>query len=262
MEKQNDSPKGSQEWFIDSADQEEFFPPSGGPREAKPHNARAGKELNGRAESTELCAEPVVDHLINEGSVESTVAAMPARIAASEDEKTTPRFSGQEIGEVSGIPEAPDPTRPNVLTADVTSGLSLPSSPKPRGFSQSDVPRLGGNAPRQPDDRAGFLVIVCTPQRVRLGQIVNLRNSRNTLGRGCRLGGLADDPGAAEIHAAITFESDSGELGFFLYTNYTAPVMVNGKKAGARTPLGNSDRITIASTQLVFFEALFSGSMD
>jgi hypothetical protein len=128
------------------------------------------------------------------------------------------------------------------------------SSAPPKGFAQSEAIRIGGAAAIAPTDCVGLVVVVRTPQRVRLGQVTVLKQARNILGRGRGVGCFLDDPGAAEFHAAVVHRRAEEGPGFFLYSAGAAPVAINGSRAGAVTRLRSGDRIEIGATELVFFQ--------
>jgi hypothetical protein len=138
----------------------------------------------------------------------------------------------------------------------------VPALAHPVGFSRTEVMRTGGNAPTTPVNVAGFLVIVKTPQPVRLGQITPLKAPRTAIGRASGLGCFLDDPSVAEIHAVITHQREQGSTGFFLHAPATAPVYINGASTHKPTRLTSNDRIMAGRSELAFFEVAIEGGAN
>lgn len=272
MGESNHKSTESRAWFVvDGSSEEEFFSPAAAPvtgdleavQEAPDAAARVPEEApsdpasNADGVTAEQAPTPV--QVIPPEPVAEAVEELPTKPVSQQVSEPPPidlpLVSVALSEETPSPPEMMAPPRPE--PPEIPSEHSQAAAPV--GFIQSEILRLGGTAPTQAYDRAGFLVVVQTPQRVRLGQIISLRDARNAIGRKTRLGGLADDPDAAETHAVITFETGRDEDGFFLYTSASAPVTLNGRMTGSRTLLRNGHRIVIGKTELVFFEALYAG---
>jgi pSer/pThr/pTyr-binding forkhead associated (FHA) protein len=107
----------------------------------------------------------------------------------------------------------------------------------------------------------GVLVIRDTPQRVRRGQVVALREARTLIGRGRKVHVLLDDPGVSEYHAVINYEQRSSMHCFTLYPLGGRTVEVNGNAVRPAACLRTGDRIRVGSSELVFFQvSLKSGA--
>ncbi|MBM3317097.1 MAG: FHA domain-containing protein [Candidatus Eisenbacteria bacterium] len=118
----------------------------------------------------------------------------------------------------------------------------------------ADALRIGGKEAVAPRLLTALFVIVRTPQPVRLGQIVPLREPRTLIGRGRGVGFFLDDASAAEVHAVVTHQETADGPGFYLYASEFNPTRINGMPADVRTRLHDGDRIEIGSTELVYRE--------
>lgn len=254
MSEEDRSQQDGPSWFIvDTSGEDELFPQPVAPI---PPPARAAEPGAAQAPPREtlLLAVP------HAGSAAPAIAA-DAR-ASEESHEAPPVEAAAQEPEVHLQPDLElngelTPRAPRVL-AEVSQRTPIPAPPAPSsstsvGFLRAELIRVGGTAATPPLDRTGLLVVVRTPQPVRLGQVVPLKDARNVLGRGSGLGCFLDDPGAAEFHAVITYQRQKNNTGFFLHSS-SAAVGLNGVPAAEQAQLASNDRITIGNTELVFLE--------
>lgn len=140
-------------------------------------------------------------------------------------------------------------------------GLTPPPPPPPEPEMRSTLVQASrvGDGAVAPADTAAMLVIVQTPQAVRRGQVISLREAKTVLGRGRRAGCLLDDPQVDDFHAVVNYERRPDGAAFYLYPVSAKGVALNGRFASEVVRLHSGDRIRVGSTELVFFQAALKG---
>jgi len=242
--RQQDGPS----WFlVDATGEDELFPQPPVAPIPPPARVAAPGPAQTPPRQTVLLAVPPADL--------AAPAIAAGGGASAESYEASPVDAGAQQSEAH--PPVLAPCAPLVLD-EVSPPTPIPATAAPShsnsgGFLRAELIRVGGTAATPPLDRIGFLVVVRTPQPVRLGQVVPLKDARNVLGRGSGLGCFLDDPGAAEFHAVITYQRQKNTAGFFLHSS-TAAVGLNGVPAAEQAQLESNDRITIGNTELVFLE--------
>ena len=138
-------------------------------------------------------------------------------------------------------PAAPEPKVAPPATADVTANKLV------------EVLRTGTGV-SAPTDVVALLVITETPQRVRRGQVITLREARTLVGRGRKAACLLDDPNVEDYHAVVNFERHEDGAGFFLHPVSTRGVEINGGSVYGAARLRSGDRVHLGATEMVFFQ--------
>jgi pSer/pThr/pTyr-binding forkhead associated (FHA) protein len=109
----------------------------------------------------------------------------------------------------------------------------------------------------RPADAVGILVIRCTPQRVRLGDVFRLKTARTVIGSGREATIPIQDPDVARSHACIECKNNRSTGSFVLYPTAHHPSWINGNLIGSATVLRNGDALRFGNSELVFFQVEF-----
>jgi predicted component of type VI protein secretion system len=127
---------------------------------------------------------------------------------------------------------------------------------------RSTLVRAGrtGDGAVTPVDTAAMLVIVQTPQPVRRGQVIPLKEAKTLVGRGRKVGCLLDDPQVDDFHAVLNCERHQDGTAFWVYPVSEKGLAVNGCWVREGTRLHSGDRIRVGGTELVFFQAELKGA--
>jgi hypothetical protein len=161
--------------------------------------------------------------------------------------------------------EHPAPDITNTTPPDAPPAVqevpSAPDAPRRHGNAIADLMRLGGSAVVQPQASVAILIVVGTPQPVRVGQVLTMKDSRLLVGRARQCGCILDDSHVADVHAVLTHELRNDEPGYYIYPLPEWPLDVNAMRVNTPRKLTSGDRIAIGHSELLFVEAELRSSV-
>jgi hypothetical protein len=198
--------------------------------------------------SDDALPKTAVNRQLAEGAAEGPDANEPAPSGRDEGASGT-AVVARALDEGPAAPPVQEPAR-----------YAIP--PISMSFSESELVRVGRSTATAPTNSLGLLVVRRSPQPVRLGQIVPLRQARHILGRGRGVACYLDDDLAAEFAAVVVHELTVNGSGYVLHVPAPGCALVNGAPTHRVTPLSSGDVITIGRNDLVFFQVTFQDASD